>query len=341
MRPSPSSRSRQAFTLVEVLVVIGIIGLLAGLILPAVQAARESARRMWCVNNLRQLALASNNFAASNNGYPSWVTYRGLGPAPKHIANRASLHCQLLEYMEESALFNAINFDVPDSFTQFTLAPENSTAATHTVAGFLCPSDPLATAAAAGCQSYRGNAGLGEWRSLILGGVLFDFYPGAFGPTGSVLPLSAFTDGMANTIAFAEKRIGSGPGPYNPAVDWIELVSPPTDATVDDWVAVCSSLPPVSANVERTDSGRIWLLYGAIFADFFTSVAPNSLVPDCGSARHLYGSGVFAARSYHPGGVNAAMADGSVRWFTSTIAVRNWRALGTRSGGEVIDQGSY
>ncbi|MDR3620803.1 MAG: DUF1559 domain-containing protein [Paludisphaera borealis] len=339
MHSSPGCRVRLAFTLIEVLVVMGVIGLLVGLLLPAVQSAREAARRAWCVNNLRQLTLASNNFAAVHNGYPSLVTYRDLDPPPK-AANRASLHCQILPYLEQTALFNAINFDVPDQYPPSQAAPANTTAAAHPVAGFHCPSDPTAAVSAPGCQSYRGNVGLGEYRPTWPGGVLIDVYPGAFGPTGRVLPLSAFTDGMSNTIAYSEKRVGSGPSSYNPAVDWVDLRIQSKNWSADEWIAVCSSLPPGAADFGRTDSGRIWLLYGAINSTFFTSAAPNSLVPDCGLA-HVNGTGIFAARSCHLGGVDAAMADGSVRWFTSSIAVPAWRALGTRAGGEVIDQGSY
>lgn len=338
MRLSHGLRIRLGFTLIEVLVVIGIIGVLVSLTLPAVQAAREAARRARCTNNLRQLALATNNFAAANGGFPSHVTFRELSPQPDLKMIHASLHCQLLGFLEESALFNAINFELPMSWPQ-NIPPANDTVSAHSIAGFLCPSDPLATAASHGCQSYRGNVGLDEIYPVGLkqGRVVTQQSErGAFGPTAEILPLSAFTDGMSHTIAFSEKRIGSGPGPFNPARDWVDGVSlPSSGVTADEWVAPCSSLAPSAVRSARTDSGRYWLLYGSRFTSFFTSVTPNNHVPDCGNA-HDNGRGVFAARSYHPGGVNAAMADGSVRWSPSSIATATWRALGTRSGGEVI-----
>ena len=329
-------RNRPAFTLIELLVAIGVIGLLVGLTLPAVQSAREAARRSQCAHNLRQLALATNNFASTFNGFPARVTFHEISPRPRLKFSQASLHCQLLGFLEASNLYNAINFDVVMVFSE-ELPPENMTARGWTTSSFLCPSDPLA-ASAAGCQSYRGNVGLGEfvsigpgWRRPRESGY------GAFGESFEVLPLSAFTDGMANTIAFSEKRVGSGLGPYNPARDWVGGVMVPSDrsATADEWVSLCSSLPPVSARAAVFDSGRDWLITGARFSTFYTSVPPNSLVPDCGNA-HLNGDGIFAARSDHPGGVNAAMADGSVRWVASTIATATWRALGTRGGGELV-----
>jgi len=338
-------RRRRAFTLIEVLMVVGIIGLLVGLTLPAVQAAREAARRASCANNLRQISVATANFAAANDGFPRCATYQDLGPPPSKATNQASLHCQLLGYLEQQALYNSINFDVPMVWAK-DLPAANFTAACRTVAGFLCPSDPLTAASPFGCQSYRGNMGLCDWievgpksGSAHLGSQRTDL--GAFSWVGSVLPLAEFKDGMSMTIAYAEKRVGTNTGPYNPARDWVDgVILPYSGATADDWVTACSSLTSHEADAAWLDSGRHWLLSGSQYTTFFTSVPPNSLVPDCGSVRG-HGWGVFAARSDHPGGANVAMADGSVRWFTSSVATATWRALGTRNRGEVVNASSY
>ncbi len=334
-------QDRPGFTLIELLVVVSMIGLLVGITLPAVQAAREAARRAQCVQNLRQLSLATNNFAAVFDAFPSSITYHQVSPLPRLTMNQASLHCQLLEFLETTPLYNSINFRVsmigPES-----MPPENATARLWTTSVFLCPSDPLATSAG-GNQSYRGNVGLGEW---TLDGPpgwpkLQNNVVGAFGSVGWVLPLAAFTDGMSNTIAFSEKRLGSGYGPYHPTRDWVDGVAPLNSAvTADEWVAICSSLPPASAETAVFDSGREWLLAGTRFSTFFTSVPPNSPIPDCGD-KHYNGRGIFSARSYHPGGVNVAMADGSVRWVSSTIGTATWRALGTRGGNEVVTESTY
>jgi len=326
-RPA-ARRHRPGLTLVELLVVIGVIALLVGLTLPAVQGAREAARRARCLNNLRQLGLATQGFAATHGGFPSCVTLYPVRLIRPVLLSATSMHCQLLPYLESNDLANSINFRVPMGTIE-NLRAENFTAATRTVDGFLCPSEPGATAAPYGCQSYRANVGHGELRD---GGIVLS---GAFGPPGEVLPLSSFLDGMAYTIAYAEKKIGSGSGAYRPTRDWIDNVYLFNRVTADDWVAHCSNLAPSQVADARLDSGRCWLLYGAQFSDFFTSVPPNSPVPDCGH-RHSNGSGIFAARSDHPGGVNAAMADGSARWFRSTIAMPTWRALGTRGGGETV-----
>jgi hypothetical protein len=147
---------------------MGVITLLIGLALPAVQAAREAARRAWCANNLKQLALATQNFATVQNGFPSAAVIRMLQPPPHIKLTHGSLHCQLLGYLEQASLYNAINFGVSmmtlGASGDLVLAPENLTAATQTIGVFICPSDPPATASPYGCLSYRGNDGLDEFR---------------------------------------------------------------------------------------------------------------------------------------------------------------------------------
>ena len=332
----PHPRDRAGFTLIELIVVIGVIAVLVGLLLPAVQSAREAARRARCLNNLRQIGLATNNFAAAFDGFPSHITYRTVRPPPRLLVNHASLHCQLLGFLEQTPLFNAINFDVSMVFPE-DFPAENTTAGAWTTSAFVCPSDPIA-ASASGVQSYRGNVGLGELRligspaRLLLGRVEW----GAFGELGSVLPLAAFGDGMSHTVAFAEKRVGPGTGPYNPARDWVDGVSLfGSPSTADDTVALCAAMPFDSARDAVLDSGRDWLLSGARYSTFYASAPPNSLIPDCG-AKHDNGFGLFAARSDHPGGVNVAMADGSARRVASSVAVRTWRAMGTAGGGEAV-----
>jgi prepilin-type processing-associated H-X9-DG protein len=110
--------------------------------------------------------------------------------------------------------------------------------------------------------------------------------------------------------------------------------------TADDWLATCARGGDDMAyrGERRCPSGRTWLTDGALCTAFFTAAPPNSPIPDCGVLTGR-GEGNFAARSYHPGGVNAALADGSVRWFASSIATPVWRALGTRASGEIVSPG--
>ena len=320
------ARARAGFSLIELLVVIGIIGVLAGLLLPAVQAAREAARRAQCANNLKQLSLAALAFESSRGGFPAAAT-GGLLPAFAGAKSSfLSAQTLLLPYLEQSSLFDAVNFSVPCSSIE-DFAFGNSTAATRRVAVFLCPSDPY-TGVTPGANSYRVNMGLAEfhYRSPNVYSIPDD---GAFVVDREVLPLADFTDGLSNTIAFSEKPVSPGLGRYIAFSDWtpyqVYLV------TADDWTRTCAGLTGGAGSNMR--AGHSWLLGGGLYTHFYCIVPPNSLIPDCGSVANN-GVGLFAARSYHPGGVNAAMADGSVRWFTSTTDTRLWRTHGTRNRGD-------
>jgi prepilin-type N-terminal cleavage/methylation domain-containing protein/prepilin-type processing-associated H-X9-DG protein len=326
---------RPGYTLIEMLVTIGIVAIVAGLLLPAVQSSREAARRARCLANLRELITAVQSDASAYGAFPNAAAIREFGPG-RSGTNITSLLVTLLPFMEQNAIYDAINLNI--TMTSFLNLPTaNETAASLSVGAYLCPSDPLATAMPYGPASYRANVGLGGAHYTTIRGptgllALTIEDNGAFTTHGEPTPLSSFTDGLSNTIAFAEKKIGSGPSAADPSRDWIEV---PYDGevSVSDWIATCSNLRyPLRF---QQDGGRMWLFYGTIYTNFYCSVPPNSAVPDCGNPS-VNGWGVFAARSYHPGGVNAALADGSVRWFPSTIDQAVWRSLGTRNGGEAI-----
>ncbi len=154
-------------------------------------------------------------------------------------------------------------------------------------------------------------------------------YSGAFVPFG-VRRCAEFTDGLSNTIALSEKPIGST-GTYSPFRDWLDTWEAQEP---DAWVRLCAS--QTETTHAAFDAGRTWMLDGGFYTHFYCVLAPNSLIPDCGNGGIANGRGLFTARSYHPGGVNAVMADGSVRWFSSSIEMGTWRALGTRNGGEIL-----
>jgi prepilin-type processing-associated H-X9-DG protein/prepilin-type N-terminal cleavage/methylation domain-containing protein len=326
------SETQRAFTLVETLTVIGVISILAGLLLPAVQSAREAARRTACTNNLKQLALACQNFAATHDQFPE------DGPVSPALVSYVSLHTHLLPYLESQNLFNAINLQTRLVAVNDLLGGENYSAAVISVQTFLCPSDSRTTPTPYGCQNYRGNAGLGEQELLTPVGVtpfrVKSINNGAFDYYGRA-KISTFTDGLANTVLFGEKSTGTGQGPYDPRRDFINHVTDYQAFTADRWMEICSSLPRERERDAQLDSGRAWILHNHLHSLFSCSVPPNSAVPDCGSSGNI-GIGIYASRGNHPGGANTAMADGSVRWTSSRINLRVWRAMGTRNGGEPI-----
>jgi prepilin-type N-terminal cleavage/methylation domain-containing protein/prepilin-type processing-associated H-X9-DG protein len=313
----------RGFTLIELIVVIGIITILIALLLPAVQAARESARRMRCLSNLRQLGLALHNYDATFGGFPpAWlpsdIPTGKAGPQPVFYPSTQLL---LLPMLEQVELANSINRSIP-MLSMPDLEGANRTAARTKVAAFVCPSDPVSVTTPLGAINYRVN--LGECI------VCDDGDHGAFSKIGT-LSIASFTDGTSNTIAFAEKSVGSLVG-FVPSRDWLEVIKyGPT--TGDGWATICSNQADISKG--NRDAGKTWMIAGGVYTQFYTATGPNSRIPDCGTEFYNKGSGAYAARSYHPGGVNGALADGSARWFSSSIDLKLWRALGTRDQGEV------
>ena len=331
-----SPASRRGFTLIELLVVIGIIALLVGLLLPAVQASREASRRARCANNLKQVMLATHAFEAVNGGFPPSQFWGRPYRTTDHTVGLFAIHCRLLPFLEQTDLYNSINFSLPSGGLG-GLEIYHHTAATSAVNAFLCPSDPNTRSGPLSPNSYRACIGLGDTYRPN-GKTLAIHNEGAFIPeldgTDRVhLRLSEISDGLSNTLAFSEKPIGSGvTGTYSPFRDWSFAGRVNFPVTADQWVDICTHLASVDPQL---DAGASWMMPGAMYTHFYASAPPNSLVPDCGQA--LLGvEGIFSARSYHPGGVNAAMADGSVRWFSSGTQMMLWRALGTRAGGEVV-----
>ncbi|WP_152052633.1 DUF1559 family PulG-like putative transporter [Tautonia marina] len=321
--PRRMTRPRSALTLIELLVVVAVIGILAGLVLPAVQSAREAARRARCTNNLKQLGLATHQFEAANGGFPADPHHRLDGPPPIGYLPAVS---QLLPHLELGNVYDSINHDLHMRYFDH-FPPANWTALTTHVAGFICPSDS-GPADVPGRINYRTNWGLGDRRRNRPGSE-----DGAFSHWSMLSPAS-FTDGLSQTLAFSEKKVGSGAaGRYDPSRDWIYLSLSPLPYEADSLVETCANQGGI--RTVQLDGGHAWLLHGAMYTAFYAMVEPNSRIPDCGNPNYA-GIGVFAARSDHPGGVNAAMADGSVRWFSSSIDRATWRALGTRNGGEII-----
>ncbi len=309
-------RNRSAFTLVELLVVIAIIGVLVSLLLPAVQAAREAARRMSCRNNLKQLSLALHNYELSHRKFPP-----GRLPFPFVFSPQA----QLLPYVEQGNVQNLLNFSNPPlTFGSFPHAAANEAVAKTPLELFLCPSDALRVPGSDfGAVNYPASTGSGLVNNGSINaadGVIFAV---------STIGFRDITDGTSQTIVFSESILGNGSNstgalPLDRVRQTIELT-----AGTPTTPAACA---PGGSTLWSGQRGSKWI--NGHFADTLYNhfYPPNSETPDCNNGHHNYA--LTAARSFHPGGVNAALCDGSVQFVQESIDLTVWRALATRSGGE-------
>lgn len=302
-------RHRRAFTLVELLVVIAIIGVLIALLLPAVQAAREAARRMSCSNNLRQIGLAAQNYHAALNVFP---VARNPYPLVHSSLSR------LLPYMEQANVHDLVDYTTP------LANPANVTASQQKISFFVCPSDGAGGVIPGMLDAgtnYVANNGTGTIDyGLIASG------DGVF--TQKNIGFHGVTDGSSNTAMFSESILGTGiASTTSTPLDYKrEVLEIPGGA--DTTPSACES----AAGAWSGKRGGKWIdgHYGnSLYNHFYT---PNPRNWDCGNGSH--NKGLSTARSSHSGGVQVCLCDGSVRFVANTVDLIPWRALATRQGGE-------
>jgi prepilin-type N-terminal cleavage/methylation domain-containing protein/prepilin-type processing-associated H-X9-DG protein len=326
-------RSRSAFTLIELLVVIAIISVLIALLLPAVQAAREAARRTQCTNNLKQLGLALHNYSSTWECFPPFCTLPSIT-----VVDPFSVHSRLLQFLEQGNLFNQINFSL-----SFAI---QSTVTQTRVAALLCPSEindqPLVTPTITFSPTNYG-ACTGTW--FVWDPVTQTKGDGAFAVDQSIRP-AQFTDGMSNTLGMAEVKtyLGIIHDGLNP-----DILNAPVPSTPAQLAALGGAYTPQATHTA-------WV-YGIMpYTGLTTVFTPNTFVASLQGGQQVDISftscrlgtslvdltyAAITSRSYHPGGVNVLLMDGSARSVKSTINPMAWRALGTRAAGEVISADSY
>ena len=317
------SRPLHGFTLVELLVVIAIIGILVALLLPAVQAARESARRAQCINNLRNVALACLNFESNKRALPPGYGYIPIPPYKPGTGMNATEQwtwaSRILAYMEEQTLADLttplLKRNPGQPYGPYVAGFYEAVSAK--IPSFLCPSEPTASEIryneGSGCFSggsnpimfgricYAGNSGQGQMEAP--GRVNGVFY------INSDTAIRQIEDGATNTLLLSELIVGH----------------------------VC------------TLRGTHCFDEGPLFMQNYT---PNDRTPDllfycdkedqrpgaagpCLQVINKWNMALHTSRSAHPGGVNTAMCDGSVHFVSESIALKTWRGMGTIDGSEV------
>jgi prepilin-type N-terminal cleavage/methylation domain-containing protein/prepilin-type processing-associated H-X9-DG protein len=335
--------SRRAFTLIELLVVIAIIAVLIALLLPAVQSAREAARRIQCNNHLKQIGLAMHNYMSTwSETLPNAGSRLGTGYPNDH-----SPLARLLPYADQGNLQNLIDFAFQMGHPgQIDLPVEVRTVAWTVVSFFLCPSDPapntveltyVSTPVRYAGTNYAMNQSDGTNRIINGGAQIHPLYPGnGLCWSGSPTGLRDITDGTSNTIAFTESTRGDGTRTAN--TQQISNVQRyrAMGANANDLYGLADN----ATGHAQWDSRRLTSWLRGVIPE--GPVMNGYLTPNSAKADVFYGSSkLTAARSFHPGGVNAAFCDGSVRFLKNTVNLEAYRSLWTRAGGEVVSADAY
>jgi prepilin-type N-terminal cleavage/methylation domain-containing protein len=334
--------SVRAFTLIELLVAVSVIAVLIALLIPAVQRAREAARRVQCQANLRQIGIALAQYEQASGVFPFGVG-ADADKLVSHIASpgnrRYSLHSQILPYIEQNVIFNQINFFVqpfaPDQTGDPTIVTgdgPNETAARVTVTIFLCPSDfNRMPSRPWGQANYRSCNG-GSWSGRAGDGL--------FGQSTRIRPADV-TDGLSNTAAFSERVRGHDDFEnLDFASDLFRNAAPWTEGTFRDF---CSELSDAEARTYPRDpsvanSGMTWLEGNMTWSRYNHLLPPGS--KSC--ANGLTWDGVaMTANSRHDQVVGLLLGDGSVRLVKYSVDRRVWKGLATISGAEVISSDAY
>jgi prepilin-type N-terminal cleavage/methylation domain-containing protein len=362
---SIGSRERDGFTLVELLVVIAIIGTLVGLLLPAVQVAREAARRSSCSNNLKQMALAVHSYDTARKQFPPSASNPYMQTATNSAANwdRIGFIQPILPFMEEQSLYDRVVAYATAGGRPWDTATKNSIVCPYTAQPktFLCPSEmnqkqPKATGPK-GLTSYHCNRGdiATTWQNIHdanAGTPITVEWRGPFGDgAAGSCGLSKITDGSSKTIMLGEMAIGTGDSTFPGGVA--------NSATITGWTKpnVCAALGgpggyPGSVYASTGLIGSVWGDGDVRHTSFFTILPPNSASCQTNSASNV---AILTTNSYHQTGVTIAMCDASVRFITSYVDAGDpsqtppvtalgaskwgiWGALGTTKGGESVAQ---
>jgi prepilin-type processing-associated H-X9-DG protein len=317
-------------------VVIAVIGILTALLLPAIQSAREAARRLTCQNNLKQFGIALHRHEEAKKCFPSGAESQAYAKAPStpYCFYRWSALVRLMPYLEETTAYSALDLTQPLYGIDLKVTPANRAGVAQTVPLFLCPSDrqqPVASGFGPTNYATCTGSGMGGGTPFKTDGIFF---------INSEISTAQITDGLSHTAAMSESILGDGPAPLYDA----SRVDPRTT------YAFVNAVPLTDAACQQARMWNFTDLRGFSWANgeyrctlYNHHWVPNSPQVDCvssvvvGKISVLYSCyGWRAARSRHPGGVNVLMADGSGSFYTDDIDINTWQALSIREGRQLV-----
>jgi prepilin-type N-terminal cleavage/methylation domain-containing protein/prepilin-type processing-associated H-X9-DG protein len=345
------SRTRQGFTLIELLVVISIIAVLIALLLPAVQAAREAARRAQCVNNMKQLGLAAHNYADIMNSFPANLYLHPNYSSASYNWNNASWLVMMLPQMEQSAMYNAVNFSImwgpnkSGNWSARSLGQQNSTVRVSVINSFLCPSDPspptdTTNADEIGSQLAAGTSYVGNVGDNCL----------ACNPAVGVKQLCAAQGYVCRgrQLGDPSKNTPGVPGsPTGSGIFWRECpgvrLASITDGTSNTFLA--------GEQIMKVTRWNAWVEANQCVGSTavpLNYVAPQAAITGTGSIIRATGKSAtgnwnywYSFRSQHPGGGNFLLCDGSVRFIKTSVNLTTYQALSTRGNGEIVSADAF
>jgi len=344
---------RRGFTLIELLVVIAIIGVLIALLLPAVQSAREAARRSQCTNNLKQIGLALHNYHSTHETFPMGASRNTsqIEPFTSHTWNNWAIHALVLPYLEQDPVYQACNFDfavwhagrTPQGFQA------NLTVFNTRLSIYNCPSD--GKAGQGRLNNYYASCGPNtEGSSQASGG---GRSPGLF-TYQRPYAIRDCIDGTSNTIAFSEALVGdTRRGNHTrrngmTGVDFVRQFNVQENPQqYQTTMNACDQFWRANEanNVYTNSPGTRWVMGVTGWTIFSTAVPPNgkewNACRDGCRGCGIDNTQIMNSSSLHPGGVNVLFGDGSVRFIKDSIALQTWWALGTREGGEVLSSDQF
>ncbi len=362
-----SPRRRSGFTLIELLVVIAIIAVLIALLLPAVQAAREAARRSQCINNMKQIGLGIHNYISAQGSLPLGSSLNPYDVGGYYVPGTGALngaidnwdgwsaHALMLPYLEQAPLWNAANFSFATPGRGGLSVAVNATNWSTVVQVFGCPSDgnfnQVKSNGGVNINNYSASMGPSTFSTTGVGAAT----SGPFGYQTNVT-LALISDGTSNTIAFTENKVGdltqtakrsdnsTGNTSGSPSAgSLLDASTSPAGVAAD--IQACNT--QFANTAVNNDRGYRWQMGAMGFAMGNTVVGPNGggvanfgscRIGCCVQAEH---ANYIVASSYHSGGVNALMCDGSVKFVKNSISLPTWWAIGSRGGGETVSADAY